>query len=127
MLDKEERSELSQLVLGEDGLAPGMAFDVAIDYEKWQKARAIMDREFERSAAEGEVDKDVVYTMYLLHYLIYRSELDQDPITASLAMEMEHWYEDRMTDLATDAFYRDWSRETVRREDLKAINGKENQ
>lgn len=119
MLRKEDRKKLSAVVMGSEGLAAEMVYESYIDPVKWVEARRIMDAELDSAKDRWDVDKDVVYTMYLIHALIDRLDLANDPDEATVAMDFEHWYESRCDGLATDDFYRDFER-TVEKSDLSA-------
>lgn len=113
MLDKNERHELSELVLGLHGLAPEMGYHLWIDPAKWARAKAIMDKELHRAFAGEAVDRDVVYTMYLLNYTIQRQKLDERTATWELACQIEDWYDENCSALPSDDFWQDWSPEVI--------------
>lgn len=112
MLRKEDRETLSKVVMGSEGLAAEMVYESYIDPVKWVEARRIMDAELDSAKNRREVDRDVAYAMYLIHTLIDRLDLANDPDEATVAMDFEHWYESRCDGLATDDFYRDFGKKT---------------
>lgn len=113
MLTKNEKNELSKLVMGPNGLAAGMAYDLDIDPAALKRAKAIMQREIDRVADKTDVDKNVVYTMHLLHSIIMRQDLLNDRGCAHEAADFERWYEDQCEGFVADDFYVDWGREPV--------------
>lgn len=127
MLRKEDREKLSEVVMGSEGLAAEMVYESYIDPVKWAEARRIMDAELDSAKNRREVDRDVVYTMYLIHTLIDRLDLANDPDEATVAMDFEHWYESRCDGLATDDFYRDFERKvdlSAAKAELDRLTGK---
>lgn len=127
MLTIENREKLSEVVMGSEGIVAEMLYESYIDPVKWTQARSIMDAELDSAKDRWEVDKDVVYAMYLIHTLIDRLDLANDPDEATVAMSFELWYEGRCDGLATDDFYRDFGRKaglSVAKEELDRLTGK---
>ena len=119
MLTTENRKKLSEVVMGSEGIAAEMLYESYIDPVKLAQAQSIMDAELDSTKDRWEVDRDIVYAVYLIHTLIDRLDLANDPDEATAAMGFEHWYESRCDGLATDVFYHDFER-TTEKADLSA-------
>lgn len=119
-MNKKNRTSLSNLVMGSDGIAAQLVDDVHFDPNKWAEAKRIMDAELDRAQTHEDVDRDVVYSMYLIHTIIERFELYNRSSEASAVMDFERWYADRCDGLATDSFYQDWGSEPDDLADAKA-------